>query len=139
MGHMFEVSLRGVDDKPIVSLHTADCVRDAEKEALENVAASGLIEGAAEIIETISPDAKGYIGEVIADNSGQWVGNGLTFATAREAECYVYDLASRWMMVQSTRVIPVKDEPTHFWSDDGKLGNLDRPEDARRPARSVQL
>ena len=43
--------------------------------------------------------------EVIADNSGQWAGNGLTFATREEAEVYVKDLASRWTSVRETRVV----------------------------------
>lgn len=86
-----------------------------------------------------APDAKGYRTQVIADSSGQWVGNGLVFATVKEAQAYVRDLWSRWTLVQETRVIATDEEPTHFWSEDGKLGNLDRPEDARRPPRSVQL
>ena len=45
--------------------------------------------------------------EVIADNSGQWVGNGLVFATAEEAGDYGLDLASRWTLVRDWRVVEV--------------------------------
>jgi hypothetical protein len=50
--------------------------------------------------------------EVIADNSGKWVANALRFATREEAERYVYDLASRWMMVRETRVVQCDDAVT---------------------------
>lgn len=43
--------------------------------------------------------------EVIADSSGKWVSNGLAFATKKEAEMYVDDLAMRWMSVSKTRVV----------------------------------
>ena len=43
--------------------------------------------------------------EVIADNTGTWVGNGLTFETRAEAETYVADLAMRWTLVRDTRVV----------------------------------
>jgi hypothetical protein len=48
--------------------------------------------------------------EVIADNTGQWVGNGLRFASRAEAEAYVRDLEWRWTSVRDTRVIE-SDEP----------------------------
>ena len=43
--------------------------------------------------------------EVIADNSGKFVGNGLYFATQKEAEDYVLDLSFRWTLVRETRVV----------------------------------
>jgi hypothetical protein len=55
--------------------------------------------------------------EVIADNSGKFCGNGLRFATQREAEAYARDLANRWTLVSEWRVVesdePVN-EPTRF-------------------------
>lgn len=47
--------------------------------------------------------------EVIADNSGEWVANGLRFQTAEAAEAYAKDLFSRWMAVREYRVVPSKD------------------------------
>lgn len=46
-----------------------------------------------------------YKVQVIADNSGKWVGNGLEFATVEEAKSYAVDLFSRWMAVRQWRVI----------------------------------
>lgn len=46
-----------------------------------------------------------YKVEVIADNSGKWVGNGLTFATPDEGETYARDLFSRWTQVRKWRVV----------------------------------
>ncbi len=48
--------------------------------------------------------------EVIADDSGIWVSNALTFETREEAETYVKDLASRWLLVRETRVIEIKEK-----------------------------
>ena len=48
--------------------------------------------------------------EVIADNSGKWVSNALTFATEGEAMAYAIDLASRWTLVREWRVVPVDRE-----------------------------
>ncbi len=49
--------------------------------------------------------------EVIADNSGTWAGNALTFDTEEAAEAYARDLMSRWMLVREWRVVPVSSEP----------------------------
>lgn len=46
---------------------------------------------------------------VIADSTGQWCGNGHRFETKAEAEAYVADLATRWTLVRSTRVVPSTD------------------------------
>jgi hypothetical protein len=43
--------------------------------------------------------------EVIADNSGKWCGNGLTFETREAAEKYARDLFSRWTAVREWRVV----------------------------------
>ena len=46
-----------------------------------------------------------WVAEVIADNSGHWVRNGLRFDTRENAEEYVADLAMRWTLVIDTRVV----------------------------------
>lgn len=43
--------------------------------------------------------------EVIADGSGVWCGNALTFATREEAERYAKDLYARWSAVRQWRVV----------------------------------
>ncbi len=48
--------------------------------------------------------------EVIADSSGEWCGNGLTFDTREEAEKYADDLAYRWTAVRQWRVVEAKKE-----------------------------
>jgi hypothetical protein len=50
-----------------------------------------------------------YKPEVIADSSGQWCDNALRFATRKEAEDNVRDLASRWFLVRETRVVESTD------------------------------
>ena len=45
--------------------------------------------------------------EVIADSSGNWVGNGLTFGDRKSAEAYAIDLHSRWTAVTQWRVVDV--------------------------------
>lgn len=60
--------------------------------------------------------------EVIADNSDEWAGNALRFATKAEAEAYVADLASRWTLVRNTRVVPSTDPVTHCF-DANRCGN----------------
>ncbi len=56
-----------------------------------------------------------YKAEVIADSSGKWVGNGLTFDTRAEAETYVHDLMYRWTSVRETRVVEVA--PEESWEN----------------------
>lgn len=46
---------------------------------------------------------------VIADNSGKWCGNGITFDTVDEAKKYARDLMSRWMAVRDWRVVDEQD------------------------------
>ncbi len=43
--------------------------------------------------------------EVIADSSGKWCGNGISFETAADADAYARDLACRWTLVRDWRVI----------------------------------
>ena len=53
--------------------------------------------------------------EVVADNSGKWLPNGLAFATREEAEANVADLAWRWTMVSDTRVVESDDPVNYAW------------------------
>lgn len=41
--------------------------------------------------------------EVIADSTGKWFGNGLSFATAQEAADWAHDLSLRWLLVRAYR------------------------------------
>jgi len=59
------------------------------------------------MVATIATPTR-YRAEVIADNSGKWCGNALTFETESEAERYAQDLAMRWTMVRDWRVVPVE-------------------------------
>lgn len=54
-----------------------------------------------------------YKVEVIADNSGKWCSNGLTFATYEKAETYAKDLFSRWLAIREYRI--VKAETSYLW------------------------
>jgi len=49
-------------------------------------------------------------------DSGQWVGNGLRFATKEEAETYVAELS----LVRNTRVVESSDPINYRW-DNGRL------------------
>ena len=55
--------------------------------------------------------------EVIADNSGKFVGNMLRFATKKEAEESVADLAMRWTSVIDTRVVESGDPVNYSYID----------------------
>jgi hypothetical protein len=57
--------------------------------------------------------------EVIADNSGHWVGNALRFATREEADACVHDLARRWGLVINTRVVESQDPVNYRWGPSG--------------------
>ena len=61
-----------------------------------------------------------YAPEVIADDSGQWTGNALRFATREEAQVWVEGLQRRWMLVRSTRVVESTD-PVTYAIRDGSL------------------
>lgn len=56
--------------------------------------------------------------EVVADATGQWSGNALRFATRKEAEGYVADLAFRWIAVRGTRVVESNDPVNYKWEND---------------------
>jgi len=66
---------------------------------------------------------KSWKGEVIADNSGEWAGNALRFATKEEAEKYIHSLMMQWMAVRETRVVESPDEPSYAIVD-GALRSL---------------
>jgi hypothetical protein len=55
------------------------------------------------------PNHVSFVAEVIADDSGKWVGNGLRFATPESAKSYAKDLYSRWTAVRQWRVTPSSD------------------------------
>ncbi len=57
--------------------------------------------------------------EVIADNSGEWVGNALRFATNDEAVAYAKNLFTRWTAVREYRVVPSPDPVNYRW--EGRL------------------
>ncbi len=68
--------------------------------------------------------------EVQADGAGihKWSGNGLRFATKKEAEAWVYGLSLRWLLVTDTRVVESSD-PVNYAFVNGNLesvGNFDR-------------
>jgi hypothetical protein len=65
--------------------------------------------------------------EVIADTSGQWIGNALRFATREEAERNVSDLFSRWTAVRDTRVVECEDPVTYRYVD-GLLQRVEKEE-----------
>lgn len=48
----------------------------------------------------------GFKVEVIADESGSWVGNGLRFDKESDAKTYADNLKGRWTAVRETRVVP---------------------------------
>ena len=58
--------------------------------------------------------------EVIADNSGKWVGNALRFATEAEAKGNVAALQWNWTSVRETRVVE-SDEPVNYAWIEGRL------------------
>ena len=53
-----------------------------------------------------------FVPEVIADDSGKFVGNGLRFATSEEAEVWARDLSMRWLLVRETRATE-SDDPVN--------------------------
>lgn len=53
------------------------------------------------------------------DLPGVYSGNGMRFATAEEAEVYVRELASRWLVVESWQ-IRTSEEPVNYHIVDGK-------------------
>ena len=57
-------------------------------------------------------ETRSWKAEVIADSSGEWVGNGLRFATPKQARDYVWNLSLRWTAVRDTRVVGSDDPVT---------------------------
>ena len=51
------------------------------------------------------PKPKPFKVEVVADNSGKFYGNGLTFETQSEAKDYAKDLMSRWLLVTNWQIV----------------------------------
>lgn len=60
--------------------------------------------------------------EVFAE--GEWVGNGLYFATKEEAERWGADLLMRWYVPTDHRAVEV-DKPVNYAIVDGVLTRLD--------------
>jgi hypothetical protein len=58
-----------------------------------------------------------WVPEVIADTSGKWANNAVRFATKIEAEAYVRDLMSRWVLVTDTRVVGSPDAVNYSYAD----------------------
>lgn len=67
--------------------------------------------------------------EVIADDSGEWVGNAVRFATREEASYYASDLFSRWTLVRETRVVESPDS-VNYAILDGRLVSIQRTDEA---------
>jgi hypothetical protein len=67
---------------------------------------------------------KSYKAEVIADGTGNWVGNGLRFTTHVEAAAYVGDLMWRWTAVRETRVVE-SDDPVNAKWQAGRVEHLE--------------
>lgn len=83
-------------------------------------------------------EAKGWVAEVIADSSGQWVKNGLVFDSETAATAYAADLYRRWTAVREFRARAVDAAPTHSWSNDRGIIEL-ATNRAHRPPDRVQL
>jgi hypothetical protein len=60
---------------------------------------------------------------VIADSTGQWVGNATRFASETEAQIYVIDLSMRWTSVRDTRVVE-SDDPVTYEIVDGQARRI---------------
>jgi hypothetical protein len=60
--------------------------------------------------------------DLIADNGGKWMTNGLRFAAKKETEDYGFDMG--WTMVCETRVTE-SDDPVNYRYVDGKLTALE--------------
>ena len=60
--------------------------------------------------------SKSWKAEVVTEAGGNFAGNAVRFATAKEAEEYVADLAFRWILVRATRVVPSDDPVNYRWN-----------------------
>jgi hypothetical protein len=74
--------------------------------------------------ETTDPEeklmGKSWKPEVIADASGEWVGNALRFATKEEAYENARDLSYRWILVRDFRAVE-SDDPVNYRYIDHRL------------------
>jgi hypothetical protein len=61
--------------------------------------------------------------EVIADDSGTFVGNGVCLSSRGEADSYGQDLKARWRLVRQYRVVE-RNEPANYAFVNGKLVSL---------------
>lgn len=59
---------------------------------------------------------KSWKAEVVTEAGGNFNGNAVRFATAKEAEEYVADLAHRWILVRGTRVLSSSDPVNYRWN-----------------------
>lgn len=59
---------------------------------------------------------KSYKVEVIADDSGEWQGKDMRFATVEQAEIEAADLKERWFAVRETRILESDDPVNYKWS-----------------------
>lgn len=59
--------------------------------------------------------ATSYKAEVLALGETSYSSNGLRFATKDEAQLYADDLAMRWSMVDTTRIVEVEGTPNYKW------------------------
>lgn len=53
-----------------------------------------------------------YKVEVLADNSGHWASNALSFDSVDSAESYARDLWARWTAVKAWRVVDTENHET---------------------------
>jgi hypothetical protein len=53
--------------------------------------------------------------EVIADATGEWLGNGLRFATEAEALASAPNLAGQWFAVRDWRAVESDDPVNYRW------------------------
>ena len=58
-----------------------------------------------------------YAPQVIADSTGQWIGNALRFETLQEAEQNAFDLMCRWTAVRDTRAVESPDPVNYSYSN----------------------
>lgn len=61
--------------------------------------------------------SKSWKPEVQTDNSGNWYGNALRFATEEEALANARDLSMRWTLVRDYRASESDDEPNYRYVD----------------------
>jgi hypothetical protein len=80
---------------------------------------------------------KGFVWTSSCDPEGEGTSNALVFATRREAELYVADLAYRWTAVVRFEAREVTEAPTHTWINGEGVGPIGG--ERRMPPERVQL